>query len=171
MTVVLDSSLLFVPVKIRKFLKNCEQLDLCSNKKTVSIVTTEKRRCVNCLDVLAELLDCLQAAMSSGENVDGKSAAVSLRGVLRIVTDARNAHGLRLQDPARYNTHCARHILSLKKTLKFVQRGKKSPPKPVTVDLVAQDPRSPPEYFQILTLDMLRLCCSPQKGHGVKVQV
>ena len=77
--------------------------------------------------------------MSSSEtNVDGNT---SLGGVLRIVSDARNAHGLRLQDPARYNTHCAKRIFSLKKKLKFVQRSKKSPPKQVTADLVVQDSR------------------------------
>jgi len=102
------------------------------------------------------------------ENVDGK-AGLSLGGVLRIVSDARNAHGLRLQDPARYNSHCARRILSLKKTLKVVQRSKKSPPKPVTVDLVTQDPRFS-NMHSMLTLDTLRLFCSLQNELGAKVQ-
>ena len=103
------------------------------------------------------------------ENVDGKAGSSLGLRVLRIVSDARNAYGLRLQDPARYNTHSAKRILSLKKTLKFVQR-KKSPPKPVTVDLVTQDPRFPNMYSMLIS-DTLRLCCSPQNEHGVKVQV
>src|SRR5271154_5963357 len=65
-------------------------------------------------------------------------------GVLKVVSEARNAHGLRLQDPARYNAYCAKRILSLKKSLKFVQKSKKSPPKPVTEELAAQDARYPP---------------------------
>ena len=61
--------------------------------------------------------------------------------VLTIVSEARNAHGLRLQDPDRYNTYCAKRILSLKKALKCISRSKKTPPKPVTEDLVASDAR------------------------------
>jgi RNA-binding signal recognition particle 68 len=62
-------------------------------------------------------------------------------GVLKVVSEARNAHGLRLQDPARYNTYCAKRILCLKKSLKFTQKSKKAPPKPVTAELVTQDTR------------------------------
>ena len=69
-----------------------------------------------------------------------QQSALNLR-VLKTVSEARSAHGLRLQDPARYNTYCAKRILSIKKSLKFIQKSKKSPPKPVTADLVAQDTR------------------------------
>lgn len=61
--------------------------------------------------------------------------------VLRLVSEARNTHGLRLQDPNRYNTYCGKRILSLKKALKFISKSKKTPPKPVTADLVANDSR------------------------------
>src|SRR5277367_320859 len=97
------------------------------------------------------------------ENVDGKAGSSLGVRVLRIVSDARNSYGLRLQDPARYNTHCAKRILSLKKTLKFVQR-KNSPPKPVTIDLVTQDHRFP-NMDSMLIRDTLRLCCSLQNEH------
>jgi len=61
--------------------------------------------------------------------------------LLQIVSEARNSHGLRLQDPARYSTYCAKRVLSLKKSLKFVQKSKKAPTKPVTLELVLQDRR------------------------------
>jgi hypothetical protein len=61
--------------------------------------------------------------------------------VLKEVLEARSAHGLRLQDPGRYNTYCAKRILSVKKGLKFIQKSKKAPPKPVTAELVSQDTR------------------------------
>jgi len=72
--------------------------------------------------------------------MSGGSSCLNLP-ILKAISESRNAHGLRLQDPARYNTYCAKRILSLKKTLKFAQKNKKSPPKPVTPDLVAQDAR------------------------------
>jgi hypothetical protein len=65
-------------------------------------------------------------------------------GILKAISEARNAHGLRLQDPVRYNAYCAKRILSLKRALKFVHKPKKTAPKPVTADLVTQDSRSPP---------------------------
>jgi RNA-binding signal recognition particle 68 len=71
----------------------------------------------------------------------GNGGGLSSLGVLKVVSDARNAHGLRLQDPARYNTYCAKRILTLKKGLKFVHRSKKTAPKAVTAELVAQDAR------------------------------
>lgn len=71
--------------------------------------------------------------------------------ILKAVSESRNAHGLRLQDPARYHAYCAKRILSLKKTLKFIHKAKKSAPKPVTADLVAQDARYhvPPLFLSI----------------------
>jgi len=50
--------------------------------------------------------------------------------VLRLVSESRNAHGLRLQDPVRY-----------KRALKFIQKSKKTAPKPITLELVQQDAR------------------------------
>lgn len=72
--------------------------------------------------------------------MSSQQSALNL-AVLKTVIEARNAHGLRLQDPARYNVYCAKRILSVKKSLKFVQKSKKAPPKPVTAELVAQDTR------------------------------
>jgi hypothetical protein len=66
--------------------------------------------------------------------------------ILKAISEARNAHGLRLQDPARYNAYCAKRILSLKRALKFVHKPNKSPPNRVTPDLVKLDSRSPPLF-------------------------
>lgn len=63
--------------------------------------------------------------------------------ILKAISEARNAHGLRLQDPVRYNAYCSKRILSLKRALKFVHKTKKTAPKRVTPDLVMQDSRSP----------------------------
>ena len=72
--------------------------------------------------------------------MSSQQSALNL-ALLKTVSEARNAHGLRLQDPARYNTYCAKRILSVKKSLKFIQKSKKAPPKPVTAELVTQDTR------------------------------
>lgn len=78
--------------------------------------------------------------------------------ILKVVSEARNTYGLRLQDPARYNAYCAKRILSLKKGLKFVQRGKKSPPKQVTAELASQDSRCDPPQGDRLIAGTLKLC-------------
>ena len=93
--------------------------------------------------------------------------------ILKAISDARNAHGLRLQDPVRYNAYCAKRILSLKKAIKFVHRTKKSAPKPVTPDLVAQDSRcvaiAPPNMTDPCE-GTLKLSCFRQSGRGVRVR-
>jgi hypothetical protein len=72
----------------------------------------------------------------------GPVKSVKMFPVLRLVSDARNAHGLRLQDPKRYNAYCAKRVLSVKRAVRFIHRGKsKAPPKQITADMVAQDTR------------------------------
>ena len=96
--------------------------------------------------------------------------------VLKVVSEARNAHGLRLQDPARYNSYCTKRISTLKRSLKFIQKSKKSPPKPVTLELVQQDSRYPPNSLHVYRIntdrkDILRLCYFLQREHGVNQRV
>jgi RNA-binding signal recognition particle 68 len=92
---------------------------------------------------------------------------------LKIITESRNAHGLRLQDPAAYHQYCARRVLHTKKQLKFVQRTKKLAPKVVTADLVANDPRLfvPLYALELTYVDTSKLSCFPSSEHGVRVQV
>jgi hypothetical protein len=87
------------------------------------------------------------------QTMSSQNTALNL-AVLKVVSEARNAHGLRLQDPTRYNTYCARRILSVKKSLKFVQKSKKAPPKPVTAELVTQDTRY--QTSQVIVLMKIR---------------
>lgn len=99
-----------------------------------------------------------------------KSESSLSLSVLRVISEARSANGLRLQDPVRYTTYCAKRILSLKKSLKFIQKSKKAPPKPITTELVTQDIRYPRFRRSGLTRGTLKLFCFLQNGLGVKVQ-
>jgi hypothetical protein len=100
--------------------------------------------------------------------------------VLKLVSESRNAHGLRLQDPVRYNAYCTKRVSTLKRALKFIQKSKKTAPKPITLELVQQDARysssssSPANAGsladQILMEGTLTLCCFLQNEHGVNRQ-
>lgn len=61
--------------------------------------------------------------------------------LLKTISESRNAHGLRLHDPATYNQYCARRTLSIKKQLKFIQKNKKVLSRPITPELVVNDSR------------------------------